>query len=77
MDPSDLVEKRFRKKVPKAVMINNRIDENEIYACPAFIYEDYPYFFVKENLCVDLIHKSAVRCMQVRSKKAKPDTPEI
>ena len=52
-------------------MINNRIDENEIYGCPAFIYEDYPYFFAKENLCADLIHKAAVRCMQVRSKKAR------
>lgn len=31
VDPSDLVEKSFKKKVPKAVMINNRIDKNEIY----------------------------------------------
>lgn len=46
-------------KTSKIVILSEITKLRQICCCPALIYEDYPYFSAKENLCVDLIHKAA------------------
>lgn len=58
-------------KTSKIVILSEITKLRQICCCPALIYEDYPYFSAKENLCVDLIHKAA----EPGNRPCTPDRP--
>ncbi len=45
-------------KSSKIMVLSEITKLRQICCCPALIYEDYPYFSAKENLCVELIQNA-------------------